>query len=246
MPELTTVVLNECAFEHTTQFTLKNAGSLANHPSILRHNPEATVRNDSELTSLSPTITHLIVDCCCCNDSTLKTFCVSYWKQLKVIEIGAHSMKSVRVVRLVGLNALEKVIVGMHCFTSIQAKDKQSKCSFTLRDCERLKELRVGRESFSDYSVFDVSNLPSLEVIEMGSMEYCSSNFYSASLELRNLPKLKSLLLSCNAFANCCRVVLENLPELTSIQLGTSALRYSDEAEDTVLIMRGDDSEANE
>ena len=95
-------------------------------------------------------------------------------------------MKSVRVVRLVGLNALEKVIVGMHCFTCTESEDEQSKCSFTLRDCEKLTELRVGRESFGNYSVFDVSNLPSLEVIEMGSMEYCSSNFYSASLELRS------------------------------------------------------------
>ena len=103
-----------------------------------------------------------------------------------MIEIGAHSMEIVRVVKLVGLNALEKVIVGMHCFTCRESEDKQSKCSFTLRDCERLKELRVGRESFSDYSVFDVSNLPSLEVIEMGRMEYSSSNFYSASLELRS------------------------------------------------------------
>lgn len=71
-----------------------------------------------------------------------------------------------------------------------------------------------------------------------------------------DLPNLKSLLFGCDAFANCCRVVMESecferrqwidLPELTSIQLGTSALRYSDEADDTTLIMRGDDSEANE
>lgn len=144
------------------------------------------MRDSSELTTLSPTITHLIVDCCCCNDSTLKTLCFSDWTQLKVIEIGAHSMKSVRVVKLVGLNALEKVIVGMHCFTCRKSEDRQSKCSFTLRDCEKLTELRVGRESFGNYSVFDVSNLPSLEVIEMGSIEYRSSNFYFASLELRS------------------------------------------------------------
>ena len=103
-----------------------------------------------------------------------------------MIEIGAHSMESVRVVRLVGLNVLEKVIVGMHCFTCRESEDKQSKCIFTLRDCERLKELRVGRESFTNYPIFDVSNLPSLEVIEMGSMELRSSNFYPASLELRS------------------------------------------------------------
>ena len=138
------------------------------------------------MTDLSPTITHLIVDCCCCNDSTLKTLCFSDWTQLRVIEIGSHSMESVGVVKLVGLNALEKMIVGMHCFTCRESEDEQSKCSFTLRDCEKLTELRVGRESFTNYPIFDVSNLPSLEVIEMGRMEYSSSNFYSASLELRS------------------------------------------------------------
>ena len=35
------------------------------------------------------------------------------------------------------------------------------------------------------------------------------------------------------------------MPELTSIQLGSAALCYSDEADDTVLIMRGNDSEMN-
>ena len=71
-----------------------------------------------------------------------------------------------------------------------------------------------------------------------------------------DLPKLKSLLFGYNAFAGCSRVELESeyferrwgidLPELTSIQLGSAALCYSDEADDTVLIMRGDGSEVNE
>ena len=71
-----------------------------------------------------------------------------------------------------------------------------------------------------------------------------------------DLPKLKSLLLGCTAFAGCSHVVLESewferrwgidLPELAFIQLGFSALSYSFEAEDTTLIMRGNDSEVNE
>ncbi len=36
------------------------------------------------------------------------------------------------------------------------------------------------------------------------------------------------------------------MPELAFIQLGFSALSYSFEAEDTTLIMRGNDSEVNE
>lgn len=36
------------------------------------------------------------------------------------------------------------------------------------------------------------------------------------------------------------------MSELTSIRLGKGALFYHDEAEDTVLIMRGNDGEVNE
>ena len=57
---------------------------------------------------------------------------------------------------------------------------------FYLKNCERLRELKMGRYSFSDYSVCEIENMDSLEVIEMGDLNEYSVNFSSASLELKS------------------------------------------------------------
>ena len=44
----------------------------------------------------------------------------------------------------------------------------------------------MGCFSFSDYSVCEIENVPSLEVIEMGELNIDSSNFFDASLELKS------------------------------------------------------------
>ena len=57
---------------------------------------------------------------------------------------------------------------------------------FYLKDCEKLKELKIGCESFMGYSVCEIENVPSLEVIEMGELNEWSANFYYASLKLKS------------------------------------------------------------
>ncbi|KAK8831803.1 hypothetical protein WA577_001861, partial [Blastocystis sp. JDR] len=52
------------------------------------------------------------------------------------------------------------------------------------------------------------------------------------------LPSLKSLLFGKFAFDDCSRAVFENLPELTSIQLGDSAFCFKDDDDSSELIMR--------
>ena len=44
----------------------------------------------------------------------------------------------------------------------------------------------MGHYSFSDYSVCEIENVPSLEVIEMGELNEWSYNFRYASLELKS------------------------------------------------------------
>ena len=49
-----------------------------------------------------------------------------------------------------------------------------------------MRELKIGWYSFSDYSVCEIENVPSLEVIEMGELNEDSYNFCHASLELKS------------------------------------------------------------
>ena len=81
-------------------------------------------------------------------------------------------------------------MIGNGCFTTAgydAVKDaKNPNRRFYLKDCKRLRELKIGCYSFSDYSVCKIENVPSLEVIEMGKLNEASVNFYCASLELKS------------------------------------------------------------
>ena len=58
---------------------------------------------------------------------------------------------------------------------------------FYLKNCPKLKSLKMGRYSFSDYKVIEIENVDALEVIEMGDLNEESFNFAYASLELKSI-----------------------------------------------------------
>ena len=58
---------------------------------------------------------------------------------------------------------------------------------FYLKDCPKLRELKMGRFSFSDYTVCEIENVDALEVVEVGELNEVSRNFNYASLELRSI-----------------------------------------------------------
>ena len=51
---------------------------------------------------------------------------------------------------------------------------------FYLMNCPSLKEVRIGRYSFSDYMYSYVENLESIELVEYGDVNEESYNFYNA------------------------------------------------------------------
>ena len=57
---------------------------------------------------------------------------------------------------------------------------------FYLRDCPKLKTLKIGSFSFVCYSVCEIENVNALEVIEMGKLNEDSGNFVQASLEMKS------------------------------------------------------------
>ena len=90
-------------------------------------------------------------------------------------------------VKFIGLNELERVVIGRNCFTKKKnSYDNDPNRHFYLKNCERLRELKIGCYSFSDYSVCEIENVPSLEVIEMGELNEWSYIFDSAPLELKS------------------------------------------------------------
>ena len=131
----------------------------------------------------------MIVDNNACNDKCFTALALSLFSNLKVFEVGDYSFAFVDEVKLIGLNQLERVVIGENSFTKCKndwPRSSNPNRHFYLKNCERVRELKIGRYSFSDYSVCEIENVPSLEVIEMGELNEVSYNFYYASLELKS------------------------------------------------------------
>ena len=105
-----------------------------------------------------------------------------------MIEIGSHSFQYVKGVDIIGLNRLERVVIGKYCFSQMSHTftDRYNP-RFAVKDCERLKELRIGRKSFCYYGVCDIDNNASLGVIEMGKMGEDGGLFINGSLKLTSM-----------------------------------------------------------
>ena len=134
----------------------------------------------------------MIVDHNACNDKCYYQLDLSSLTNLKVFEVGDYSFTYVEEVKLIGLNRLESVVIGENCFTKRKDWSNHERYGmdpnrhFYLKNCERLREMKMGRYSFSDYSVCKIESAPSLEVIEMGKLNEESFNFWYASLKLKS------------------------------------------------------------
>ena len=104
--------------------------------------------------------------------------------------MGDYCFRKTEELRLIGLKELERVVIGQNSFAKYPYNaDKDGidpNRHFYLKNCEKLRELKIGCKAFMDYSVCEFENVPSLEVIEMGELDEKSCNFWFASLELKS------------------------------------------------------------
>ena len=126
----------------------------------------------------------------CCNEEDLKELDLSGFVNLRELKVGSECFEYVNEVKLIGLNELESVVIGMNSFT--QHKNTRKVTSdpnrhFFLKSCPKLKSLNMGHHSFSDYKVIEIESVDALEVIEMGELNEVSVNFWYASLELKSI-----------------------------------------------------------
>ena len=151
-----------------------------------KRNPNASVRSMDEFMSMEKTVETLIVDSNACNDKRYTALFLSFFSNLKVFEVGDYSFSFMETVELIGLNQLERVTIGKCCFSVWDRDAENPNCHFYLKNCPQVKELKMGRYSFSCNSICGIENNDSLEVIEMGELNEWSFNFCLASLELKS------------------------------------------------------------
>lgn len=146
------------------------------------------VKSTDEWNELASDVSFVRVDSGVGNTPSLIVLNMSRFVNLQELSIGNGCFENVKELKLIGMNMLERVMIGENSFTKEKNSwGDDSERHFYLKNCPKVKELRVGRYSFSDYSVIEIENVNRLEVIEIGELSDVSYNFYSASLRLRSM-----------------------------------------------------------
>ena len=198
MPSLTNLHL-PYAFNYRNNVTMRGGseciplsridiGALGSHPNLPRHIPNATVCDLEDLLSLNSSVSEIIFNSGIINDPSFTVLDLSRFENVTSIVIGDESFMYVNETSIVGLGELESVEIGWNSFT----KEKRSYGNdpnrrLYVKDCPKLKSLKMGRWSFSDYTVIEIENVDALEVIEIGDLNNWNYNFYNASLELKSI-----------------------------------------------------------
>ena len=153
-------------------------------------NASVRVNTLNDMYIIDESVGEIVIGDNCCNEYSIQELDMSRFVCLKTFIVGTKSCRCIRGLQLANLALLEKVEIGSKSFVLQEGCNKLDKSSwngcFCLKNCERLRELKIGCDSFTDYSACEIENLPSLEVIEMGELNKWSFNFCSASLELNS------------------------------------------------------------
>ena len=148
-------------------------------------NTVITVSTMNQWNTLGSGITELTVATNSLNDASLTVLDLTRFKRLKKIVIGDECFMYVKEVKMIGLSELESVEIGMNSFTKYKGTSSitsDPNRHFYLKNCPKLKSLKIDHFSFSDYTVIEIENVDALEEIEFGSFA-----FYSDSLELKSI-----------------------------------------------------------
>ena len=133
-------------------------------------------------------IEELVVSDGCCNGEEWITLDLRVAPSIKSLTVGNDCFMVTSEVEIVGLKALERVMIGANCFCKQVGWWYKPHRYFHLKNCPKLKELKIGANSFLLYDECVIENVDALEVIEMGELNEKSSVFVKArSLELKSV-----------------------------------------------------------
>ena len=133
----------------------------------------------------------IVVKNMCCFSEPIESLDLSGYVKLRDLTIGDCCFNKVKELKLIRMSELESVVIGEHSFTKnpcdLENDGRDDERHFYLKNCPKLRVLKVGFWSFADYSVCEIENVDALEMIEMGELKKKSFNFAYASLELKSI-----------------------------------------------------------
>ncbi len=133
------------------------------------------------------------------------------YTNLKRLRVGNNCFAKSESVDFSSSNSLlESITIGMNSFMGGNSNPDNV---LRIDDLNRLVELRIGRYSFSNYSLCLITDAGALEVLEIGNVIEDSFNFQYGSLKLR--------CLAMTSFSSL------DLYRLKSVVIGNKSFMYS-------------------
>ncbi len=100
------------------------------------------VKCNKDFVSLDENVEVIEVKNGMCNNEAFEEWNMEEYVRLRELIVGDECFQFVKDLKIVGLNALEKVEIGKECFC------KASGGAFEMRDCAKLKSVKIGDGSF--------------------------------------------------------------------------------------------------
>ena len=150
-----------------------------------------------DLEHLSPNLSSITIQSC--KDYRSEVLDFSRFTELKELKIEGKCFDYPSKVRIEGMKQLKRVEIGSGCFTSTNALNE-----LVVKDCPELSELVIGSNCFSSFTSFQLSGLPSLKRLSIGS--YC---FKEANLDIRKMESLETIQLGSSCFEESLHTVIE-------------------------------------
>ena len=151
------------------------------HPNIVSSVLTANVHSVDDLRGLDNNTESIIVDSNCFNEGDLTSLDLSRFTSLKSFIVGDNSFGNMSNLVIYGLPELESIKIGINSFSYYYGTHM-----FSVKNCPKLRELKIGPSGFDEWRSVNIENDPSLEVIEIGYLNYNSEHFIYAPLELKS------------------------------------------------------------
>ena len=147
-----------------------------NNPSEVNMAPDTVigfasviVKCNKDFVSLDENVEVIEVKNGMCSNEAFDEWSMEEYARLRELIVGDECFQFVKDLKIVGLNALEKVEIGKECFC------KTSGGVFEMRDCEKLKIVKIGDGSFVSV-VSVVFESECFDEVMMNRLEHAENN----------------------------------------------------------------------
>ena len=127
-------------------------------------------------------IEELIIPNNCCNGEEWKTVDFSLIHNLRELRIGDQCFEQTAGFNLEEMMSLERVVIGKRCVCG-----RSDYYGFYLRNCDRIKELKIGTSSICFNKESVIENNKRLEVIEFGDFEESMHWAFKSNLKIMSV-----------------------------------------------------------